>query len=406
MPRRESTHRAAAQEHFVLGLDLMMAEPIVILPADADRLADVGRRVPALAPRASYLAALLRLGPRALVGSQDLDRLVVLLGDKLVPIVVNDGHEHGSALFSPDVHYVQYMKVELRRIERSAAARAMTVAVDLLGRLCRPLGFNRCVSINNWLLTTNPALCLDAHELRLLRSLLVRRFPDHALVMRDVDVRDPSVRRRYRDAGFKLVINRPVHDWTPGLLTRRARRKVNQDLALLLDARFLVSHPATLRPGDEERIALLYHKLYVEKHSVYNPRFGPAFFRTAHDTGMLRFITVASAASGEILAYGTCFDDEGQIVAATVGYDTALDPRRFPLYRLVIASMMKDTAARRTRLFLSTGAASFKLHRGTREWIEHEAVYDAHLPAPRRLPWTLFGALLEAGVAGLDTTQI
>ena len=37
---------------------------------------------------------------------------------------------------------------------------------------------------------------------------------------------------------------------------------------------------------------------------------------------------------------------------------------------------------------------------------EHEAVYDRHLPLQRRLPWALFGRVLDATVGSLDTSQI
>src|SRR4051812_43619368 len=153
----------------------------------------------------------MELGPRGLAAAADLERLVLLAGDKLVPVVINDGREEDCYLLSPHAHYVKYMLIELGKMGSNRAARVTSAAVRLLGRLCRPLGFNQCVSVNNWLFTTNPALQLSADELAGVTRLLVERYPHYAIVVRSVDVRDPARRRLYEDAGYRLVVNRPVH---------------------------------------------------------------------------------------------------------------------------------------------------------------------------------------------------
>jgi hypothetical protein len=93
-------------------------------------------------------------------------------------------------------------------------------------------------------------------------------------------------------------------------------------------------------------------------------------------------------------------------VAALVGYDTSLDRRQFPLYRMCATSALMRGFERKRRIFLSTGASSFKRNRGTYEWMEYEAIYDRHLSLHRRLPWTAFKALLDAGTKNLDMSTI
>ncbi|HEU5073016.1 MAG TPA: hypothetical protein VFU02_02570 [Polyangiaceae bacterium] len=133
--------------------------------------------------------------------------------------------------------------------------------------------------------------------------------------------------------------------------------------------------------------------------------YTPAFFRLVHDSGMMTYSTVRSR-DHRILAFGTSFEDESRSVAALVGYDTTLDRRSFPLYRMVVANGLRAAMQRNRVLFLSTGAANFKLCRGSYEWLEYEAVYDRHLPRHKRLPWKAFGALLDAGTRNLNTSQI
>jgi hypothetical protein len=384
---------------------LARARPTALIyPSDADRLAALARDGTLCAGRAAYLAELLALGPRPLVEAAELERFVVVLGNKLIPALVNDGDERRCCLVSPDVHYVQYMKFELQKMRDNLSARLLALATELMGRLCAPLGFNRCVSLNNWLLTTSPDLPLDADALARLRDLVCARYPDHALVLRNVDARAPARRRAFAAAGWRLVINRPVHEWSPHKLRRATRHNVKAELRLLSSPHVSIADPARLAPGDEHRIADLYRQLYVEKHSVFNPHYTARFFRVAHDTGLLRFSTIA--VEGRIMAFSTSYDDGDRLVAALVGYDTKIDRRRYPLYRMLVAALMKRATEQRCTLFLSTGAAAFKRSRGSYEWFEHEAIYDAHLPPARRIPWALFGTALRLGARHLDTKQI
>lgn len=349
------------------------------------------------------MADFLRVGPAGLVTSTDLERLVLVVGRKALPVVVNDGSEETCYLLSPYAHYVKYMLIELRKIS-GVQARVLQGMVSLLGRACLPLGFNRCVSVNNWLMTTNPALQLTAAELTEVTDALTSRYPKLPIVLRTIDARDPDVRRMFAATGYKLVVNRPVHEWDPARVKRAHLREVRRDIRLLSDPRFAISAPAVLGPGDEETLHRLYSAIYVDKHQGYNARYTARFFRCMYESGMMRFLTIRH--QDRIVAFLTTFDEGAHIVGALLGYDTSLDKKQFPLYRMALAAVLRDGLERRRLVFLSTGAASFKQNRGTYEWMEHEAIYDRHLSAHRRAPWAVFKALLDAGTKGLATEQI
>ena len=55
-------------------------------------------------------------------------------------------------------------------------------------------------------------------------------------------------------------------------------------------------------------------------------------------------------------------------------------------------------------VFLSTGASSFKLNRGSREALEYEAVFTAHLGRARQLPWGVARSVYNLAARSLDTT--
>jgi hypothetical protein len=283
-------------------------------------------------------------------------------------------------------------------------ARLLGRGVSSLGRVSLPLGFNRCLSVNNWLFTTNPELRLTASQLEQVTRVLIEQRPGYPIVFRCVDARDPATREAFAQAGYKLVVNRPVHEWDPDGLKKAHRREARYDIRLLADPRFEIQTSTELPPGAEDEVFRLYTALYVEKHRGYNCQYTARFFRLVHDTGMMKFTLIRH--EGRIVAFVTWFDDGVRTVLALVGYDTALDRREYPLYRMVVAEGLRMGFERRRLLFLSTGAAAFKKNRGSYEWLEYEAVFDHHLPLHRRLPWAAFKAIYDRGVKDLDTSQI
>jgi hypothetical protein len=358
---------------------------------------------------ANYLASVLELGPQRLIDSAQLQTFVVEIGDRLVPIVVNDGSESDCYIISPHCHYVKYMKYELEKIKNNVNARALGAAVNVVGKVCAPLGFNRCVSVNNWLFTTNPLLRLQVHEIRALTDFLVEKFPRYPIVWRSVDARRPADAEALKQAGYRLVINRPVHEWAPSRLMAgpsRYRTFVRREIKLLESTPGIVVRRDTVPDHREaEVVAGLYRQIYLEKHAGFNVRYTAEFFRLACATGAMRLVTMS--VGGEIKGFFTYFDEEERTVAALVGYDTSLDRNEYPFYRMTFALLMDRAIREDKTLFLSTGAAAFKHKRGSYEWFEHEAVFDGHLSAPRRLPWAIVGKALEMSIQrGLDTSQI
>jgi hypothetical protein len=368
-------------------------------------LRELAARRPEISPQLGYLSTFLSAGPPELIEGANLERVVLIrdgAAPTALPVVVNDGRERRCYFLSPQVHYVDYMRYELAKMHGNAPARWMSRAVWLLGRVGGPLGFNRCASVNNWLLTTNPIADVDDADLAAVTSLLARRYPDYPLVFRSVDARSPAVRARFERAGYRLVLNRPVFEWSPAGPGDHGTRNVKREMRLL--DRIDCTVDDVLRPGEEGRIAQLYRALYLDKHSGYNARYTARFFRTVADTGLMRFVLFRRPDA--ILGFVAYLVERTRILASLVGYDLTLDRRELPLYRAAVAIMIKLALELDRNLFLSTGAAEFKRHRGAYEWMEHEAVYDRHLPRLKRVPWWTFGQVLDRTVGSLDTSQM
>jgi hypothetical protein len=373
---------------------------------DADHLLEWAKRLPARGPEIRYLSELLRVGPARLTETRDLARLVLRFGDDFIPVVVNDGQESLCYLISPEVHYIRYMRDELSKIQGDRTARMVSAAVSAMGWIALPLGFNRLVSVNNWMLTTSQTVRLSEETLRDIAGYLSRRYPDFAVVFRGVDPRQAATKQAFESAGYELVLHRPVFESNAESrdATPNRRFTIRRDRRLLREPPLQVEIDAVLRSGEEFAIARLYRQLYLEKHSRFNVRYTPEFFRVAHDAGLERLITVRI--TGELVGFGTIRNDGDRLICALVGYDTRLDQRKLPVYRAVLAACLETAIAEQRVMFLSTGNAAFKRRRGGIEWFEYEAVYQRHLRPHRRLPWRMFRVAFERAKSGLDTSQI
>ena len=88
------------------------------------------------------------------------------------------------------------------------------------------------------------------------------------------------------------------------------------------------------------------------------------------------------------------FVRNGVMTQPFFGYDTRL-PQELALYRLLSLKTLLEGEERGLLVHASAGVGPFKRLRGGVATIEYNAVYDRHLPAARRLPWTLLKVLAD-----------
>ncbi|MFO0616108.1 MAG: GNAT family N-acetyltransferase [Polyangiaceae bacterium] len=356
-------------------------------------------------PWTAYRTRLLDLDTSALVENGSGLRFTdTALGAERVPVLVNDGGSHACYLLSSRAHYIDYVREEIGKMPADTTTRAAGIAVAALGLGCTATHLARAVHANHWLLSTPPRRPVREEDVREMTRDLTERFPTHALTYRRIDASDERTSEAFRACGWSLVVNRPIHWWSPDELPRIAASKrgnVFRDIRALERSGVTV---APAEPGDAADIARLYRMLYIEKHSALNPAFTPAFFELLLRTGA-QTLTVLKA-RGRVGAFLAHSIDDGAVVPTVIGYDTSVAPRSIPWYRHIMATLFQRSLAEKLPLFLSTGAADFKRNRGAVETLELEAVYTGHLPFVRRLPWLAVRAFMRAAVSTLDTRQI
>jgi hypothetical protein len=375
----------------------------------ADRFAS-SKGLRAEACRQRYLIDFLRCGPDAFMHNGRGTRAhVAIVGEAVVPVVVNDGDVDDCYLVSPRGHYILYMIEEMQKIEPRWLSSTIQNSLKVIGAAITAGGFNRHASINNWLLTTAPVNPLTVDELRALTHGLKSAFPTHALVYRGIDPRDTAAWSELSRCGYEFVMNRPVHEWDPvriSKMTSHQRKDVRSDLRLLTQGPLRVREPAVLSKSESERVEFCYLALYVGKYSTLNAQFTAEYFRRAVASGFVKVALFERKDTDEIAGFLTWFSDHGRIVSSLVGYDSALPLRAFPVYRMSFAFAADACIKLNQKLFLSTGVASFKFNRGTYEWMEYEGFYVRHLPRYRRASWRTLATLINFAGTHLDSSQI
>jgi len=341
-----------------------------------------------------YIEEVARRGPAALIANVQTRWLALRSGGRIFPVTVNDGETGDSYVCLPHTAYVLYGRAELDLVDVGAWAPLFRTLITLAGRGLLAAGLNRIVNLDNWLLSTNLHGDWAGEDLGDIRTALQRRFPDHIIALRSLDGwSSPALLDAARRDGWILVPSRQI--WVNDDLARgwRRRNSTCQDFRLLRGSGLTVEDPADLNDADADRIAELYHLLYVGKYSALNPVFTPAYIAMTHRLGILRY-RVARAPSGIIMAVAGALLRNGVLTPPIVGYDTTR-PREEGLYRIascLFGGMAADNGA---RLHGSAGAGHFKRMRGARGEIEYWAMHVGHLPPARRVAVAALRIILD-----------
>ena len=334
----------------------------------------------------------LRLGTAPFVANADVKLRVWRAGDQVLPVVYREGGGKGRTadVCSPWSHYVRYPLGEIDRHGRGLTAWLGRGVIFLGMPLLYISRIDEVVSVNNWLLFTNPQVALDREAVESLTAALCEQFPRRAILFRTVNPEiDPDLARNLTYSGYDLVASRTVYLFDPASRAYRKSSDARRDRRLLEDGKYQLVPHERLCAADMPRLAELHRFLYIEKHTPLNAEFSAQFFETAWRNRFLEFR--ALRAQGRIDMYVAFFELDGLLTASLTGYDVH-QPRELGLFRRAFALLMEESRLRGLPMHLSAGAGAFKHHRGGRPCVEYDAVFDRHLPPHRRAGWKLLSA--------------
>lgn len=288
--------------------------------------------------------------------------------------------------------WLRYPQAEARRHGGRAQALATLAAAPLSG-LISAARLDSALLPGNWLLSTNLHPDWDAGELATLRDALLAQAPESPLLLRNVcAAANPALPQRLAAQGWQLLPARLVYLCDPAQPALWRRQNVKRDQALLEQHDLRLLGPDDIRPAQLPQLQYCFRDLFIDKHSALNPDFSQHFFRLCLERRFLELY--ALELGGNIVGCVGLLARHGWLTTPLLGYDTRL-PATLGLYRRLMALLLLQARQRGLRLHYSSGAGSFKRHRGGEPQLEYSAVYARHLGKRQQLALATLAALLQ-----------
>lgn len=341
---------------------------------------------------AAYLIPLLRDGVSAHLGNVHTTLRVLPVGDRVLPVTINDGGAANSWVVSPRNAYVDYASEELREVDGTLLRASLKGALATLGAVLDAGHIDRLVCVDNWCVSTNLHPPFADADLAAITDGLAATYPQHAIAWRSVHRwGDHPLADQLKALGYLAVPARSCWVWDPNNAHHRRSRDLKHDAKLLRTSGYEVVGPDQLTAADAPRLRELYNALYLDKYSKHNPWMTDRYLAAAIAGGLnVRALRKDGRLDG-VLGY---IRRAGFMTSPLFGYDTSL-PIEVGLYRMISRVLVDEALEHGLVLHQSAGAASFKRNRRADSVMEHTWVYTRHLGRGHRLAWTTLAQAME-----------
>ena len=332
-----------------------------------------------------YLLPMMMDGPQKYIRNvYNTQLMIAKIENVIIPITITDFHLDNTYTCSPYSHYVSYGGFEeVRHLNKPVIELLIKAVMHPVAWYFRATELDKVVYVNNYLLSTNLYPSIAAAQLEVLCEALPKWFPDRVIVFRSVDRRkNPHVFEVLQNKNYEMVLSRQV--WYMEPEDARHTRQYKEDVRVLRKHGYDIVDGKDLSDDELQRALHLYNLLYLEKYSYYNPQFTFEFMKLARDEEILHLRALQR--DGQINAVMGFFIRNGAMTQPLFGYDTSL-PQEEGLYRLLTLITLQEGLKRNLLIHASGGVGKFKKIRGGRSVIEYNAVYHAHLPKKRQMPW-------------------
>lgn len=302
-------------------------------------------------------------------------------------LTVNEKEYSNALICSPYTTYVAYPLQALKKFKKMWVKALVLLNTGVMALLCRLTKFNQVVQVNNNLNSLIRHPKVFSNRLPGLTLKLIRRYPTHAInFFRVNEILDSELLSALKNAGYLIFPDRVAHVFFPEKdCIRRSHTK--RDLSLLKKTSYTIVPHDELTSIDVNRLAQLYRKLFIEKHSKHNPVYTASYFREAVRNNWHHY-TAFRNPDGRIDGFISWFIKDDIMVCGPLGYDNDVD-RKTGIYRQLVALCLKYAHDNHIIFNMGGGSDEFKLNRGSVGTLEYTAVFCKHLPLYRQIPWRL-----------------
>ncbi len=333
-----------------------------------------------------FLSPMLKKGCTKFIRNIKTELYVIIVGDKVLPLTVNNREYANSYVASPYGQYVSYLLYELKELRTPFIAYILSLLIKLLGTLFKHCDINKVATINNWMLSTNLHLNYEEAELKAVISEVKKHFPKHGVYFRSVSAfNSQELYGQLLKLGLTPILGRSVYLQDPIIASQK--RSLKNDIRMLKTTRYEPLDHEDISESDLISINRLYDQLYLEKWSSLNPQFTKYFYKETHRQHTLHY-TGFKKINGNMRSACGYFIRNGMVTTPILGFDTQR-PANEGLYRMACFIPYQVAYQKNLLVHCSSGAAEFKRTRGAKQYMEYNFIDLTNQRFKRRIPWRL-----------------
>ncbi len=317
-----------------------------------------------------------------------------------IPVVCESvKSQNRSYVTSLLTQYILYTREEVLKSHKYSAnqKRLAKFISPVFFQIAKAFIGNDLVSVNNNL-TSTPLYNgkWDFYDIDKLSTFLAGYYKNKFIMFKSVEPKtNPSLFKTFVDLNFIPILGRQVYIFDPETSDYKKKRSFQMDKKLAeKQERFFWTDLDLDHEKDIERVLELYEKLYLEKHSIYNPKYTKRFITKGLGRFKLHFEVLKDKKDGKIVAVQGIHETEKVINTSFIGYDQDL-PKRLGLYRLLNYELMRQAIQKRKLLNMSSGAGDFKLKRGAEASFEYQMLYAGNLSNVQKSIWHYLSDALD-----------
>lgn len=328
-------------------------------------------------------------GTEPYIGNTKHDVMLAVIGNEVLPLVINHGNSSHCYSTSPYVNYIGYAKDFILSIKYRWLRWLLLAFISLISCTVRQNYLDKVVYINHWIVATGPQLYLPIDKIDALLCVLKEKFSGYAFVFKNVRKKELLNFVSHRRCEHKLnyIFNRNIYLWSSYIKnTREMRKNFKKDRKILNKNIGLFELLTEIEPKIATRLCELYKKLYVEKYSIFNNNYTPFWFAKILKNPLMKIYVVRQ--NNEIVYFATYFICNNELISCVVGHEPTIS-KQHGLYRLGMSFLMSIAEDLNITLNLSSGSGQFKLNRGCTSIAEYELLCFDHLPFYKRISWLI-----------------
>jgi hypothetical protein len=274
--------------------------------------------------------------------------------------------------------------------------------VRRLGTCACWLGLDRMILVGNWPVSTNVWDATACADIPTLCASVMSEHPNYFVGVRNLQTdKHADLMTQLRRLGFVALPARVVYefDLRQGLTRKHSHLTRDHTARKRSGLRTVVMENISREAA--RRMAALYTRIYLEKHSRLNAQYTADFFEDMLNQQVMRAVALTHS-NGDIMAFAMLYQVGDTLTVPALGYAT--DAEIDGLYRLLFSAIHEYTQTHALLLNYSSGAGDFKRKRGGMPHLEYTMVCA---PCRNKIGWKAqLLRWIESKARGINTETL